>query len=140
MPAWRQPRTLLRGLLVLYWVLLVVGIVGEFTLDAFLPAELRDYKASEAARDIGLWALQVPALLASLGLSLAATVGLWCSQRWACWVFLACEIAFLYACLITGPSVSAAPVASLDATAFFVAGLIVALSFCVIPPRPPSLP
>ena len=140
-PALRQPLTVLRGLLVLHWVLVVVGIVGLFTFDALLPETLRAYEASEEAREPGVLAMvQLPAIFGALGLSLGATVGLWRSQRWACWAFLACEIVFLYSYLTFGPSVNAAPSALLDAATNFVAGLIVALSFCTIPPRPPSLP
>ena len=140
-PAWRNPRTILRGLLVLHWGLVVLSIIGEFTLDALLPDELREYEASDEAREPGPWEMaQFPAILATLGLSLGATVGLWRSQRWACWVFLGCEIIFLYAYLVTGPSVQAAPAALLDAATNFVAGMVVALSFCLTPSRPPTLP
>jgi hypothetical protein len=125
-----NPQKALRICVVGELVFIMLSIVLGLALESWLPGPLQEWLAAEADTDLTL----DDGMLAAFGLllllsSIVASVGLFCLQRWAAWLFLFNVLAGYLLLLRTGPIIMHPVEATVDEIATLFSGLVLGLAF-----------
>jgi hypothetical protein len=120
----------LRILIAIEWLLVLIGVPIAFLLEPTLPPELRAFLTNENERSFGLSEiLQLLAMLLSLTLWVAGSIGTFLLWRYGRPLYLAAIITGVGITSFVGPSVVAPLASAFDEASQIVSGLVLGLLY-----------
>jgi hypothetical protein len=123
-------RSIFRGLVIGYLILLVASVVTEFATESWLPEPLQAYLQTEEENE--LTAKEIIIVLVGLSMLLAevvAVVGLCFFHNWSRWLFLGATVVWVLLTSYAGPYVLSGMAEAMNCLTVLLNGAILAIAW-----------